>query len=66
MTKTTKADFKPCPFCGGEDIELVYCDPGCCSLVRWIECDECGCELPVESNEESAIKMWNNRGQGLK
>lgn len=57
--------LRPCPFCGGEDIEIVFCDPGCCDNARFISC-ECGAELNVDCSESKAIEKWNNRINGGK
>lgn len=55
-------DLKPCPFCGGSEIEIVYCDQYCCGAKPiWIQC-LCGCELAGMWNTDSeAIASWNQR-----
>ena len=51
-----------CPFCGGHDLEIVFCDIDCCGgKPRWIQCN-CGAELGGSWNTlEEAIAAWNHR-----
>lgn len=51
-------ELKPCPFCGGE--ASIACG-SVMSLSRWIECEVCQAEGPLEESNESAIGAWNRR-----
>jgi len=61
------SELKPCPFCGGEDIEIVHCEEGCCGAKpRLMEC-KCGCSLWVSAqNDNEAIATWNTRPNDAK
>ena len=61
---------KPCPFCGGEAIEVYHLElpPN-----RWqvkIDCHECGGQFHSGGGEnlemlyEITVKNWNNRAGG--
>ena len=52
----------PCPFCGGEEFETVYCDEDCCGAKpRWIQCP-CGAELGgIWNSDDDANRAWNTR-----
>lgn len=45
--------MKPCPFCGGDNIEI--------ESSRWAYCIDCGAEGPLCENESDAIESWNRR-----
>ena len=57
-------ELKPCPFCGREDVEMIFCEDGCCGgKPREVAC-ECGCWLESPEafvNEEQMAKAWNTR-----
>lgn len=42
-------DLKPCPFCGGKDLEEHYAD-------NWVKCKECGAESGIRGTDD-----WNDR-----
>ena len=48
--------FKPCPFCGSEDIK-VY---GLCG-VFWALCNKCKVGIPEFASKEEAQTFWNAR-----
>ena len=50
------SELKPCPHCGGTDLQIVETDMTCC-----IRCCTKGCWLegPVKERKESAIVAWN-------
>ena len=50
--------MKPCPFCGGEDIEVVTNLFGDDNYV--VTCKSCAAQIPDETMEQ-AIASWNNR-----
>ena len=53
-----KDELKPCPFCGGVDVEF---DGG--DIFYWIVCNnkECGAGGPGHNTEDGAVERWNNR-----
>lgn len=55
VTKETKIQMLPCPFCGGtplrQDIGGLWT----------IECRECGAQSSVREHYQSAIAAWNER-----
>ena len=52
----------PCPFCGGDLIRIVHCEPDCCGAKPiWVEC-ECGSSMHVTcKNDAEAAAAWNMR-----
>ena len=58
---TEKPELKPCPFCGGSNIEIRehFCGDG---YFR-IQCNnnECCAVLDDFSSKEAAIALWNRR-----
>lgn len=51
-------NLKPCPFCGGVDIQpeaLFSVD------LYWIECWECGATSGNGESDDEAITKWNTR-----
>ena len=48
----------PCPFCGGQDIE-VQVEKGCGKYQLW--CNDCFCAGPLHLFRPSSIKYWNIR-----
>lgn len=54
-----KKRLKPCPFCGGNKIDIIGTDR------YWIVCSECGCEGPapatLHENIETMVTAWNTR-----
>ncbi|WP_336800500.1 Lar family restriction alleviation protein [Kaistia sp. MMO-174] len=46
---------KPCPFCGGENIEL------CDTSVFWYRCDDCLGETDSGATADEAVAKWNRR-----
>lgn len=48
--------LKPCPFCGGNNVELVNGD-----ISFWINCVDCFTEGPLAEIEEQAKDKWNTR-----
>ena len=47
-------ELKPCPFCGATGLELFH-------AYRFMKCEKCGAEGPVENAEHNAIEIWNDR-----
>jgi len=54
--------LNPCPFCGGDELEMFMCEIECCGgQPRSVECP-CGATLSGDwKTEEDAIASWNNR-----
>lgn len=48
-------ELKPCPFCGGKEIEPE--EFGCFVFT----CADCGTEGPAGDTEAEAAKLWNTR-----
>jgi len=46
----------PCPFCGSDDIALVYEDE-----LHWCCCTLCGVEGPVRPSRMYAVQQWQKR-----
>ncbi len=55
-------ELKPCPFCGGDNIDIMPADIITRTQYWRIFCFECGCTQTPTSNKEDAIKAWNKRG----
>ena len=49
---TDETGLKPCPFCGGDELEIL--DSPC------VFCGICGADGPIGETEDDAIKCWNN------
>ena len=57
------AELKPCPFCGGYDVFVIYNiekDPPNLKFFRVI-CETCCAEGPFDLIENKAIDAWNKR-----
>ena len=58
-------ELKPCPFCGGTNIEYLHQRPHSLSNqhAHWHVCqaDGCGAETDASETHEGAVKMWNRR-----
>lgn len=52
--------LKPCPFCGGMDVNLRQ---HLATNMSWVSCGECGLEAPSETGwtDDHAIEYWNTR-----
>lgn len=49
--------LKPCPFCGGEALAMMYRNRGAYTVC----CAVCNSRTAEFANEEAAIKAWNKR-----
>lgn len=48
--------LKPCPFCGGKDVETRT------SSMSWlVDCYTCDARGPLCGSEDRAIEEWNDR-----
>ena len=56
--------LKPCPFCGGNDAELVAGDYH--GLSHGALCLRCGASVNSDESERKAIRNWNMRKQPTK
>ena len=53
-------ELKPCPFCGGKDIEIIKFDVG--SVVAYIaNCQKCFAQTGFCQTPETAKEAWNTR-----
>lgn len=48
-------DAQDCPFCGGDDLELVKVGP-----MRHVVCHDCMTSGPLAASCEDAISRWNS------
>lgn len=53
-------DLKPCPFCGGADLELEEIDEG----YYVVACETCDAFGPMGEGEQGAMENWNYRAGG--
>lgn len=51
-------ELKPCPFCGGEEIEIIKGHDG---TTCWVSCGECGAQVDSAAEYNEIIKEWNTR-----
>lgn len=49
---------KPCPFCGGENIDTKYVWG-----MPYIICAKCHVQIPCYNNYKEALKAWNTRAE---
>ena len=56
--RMTMENMKPCPFCGGEDIEVVTDMFGDDNYI--VTCKSCAAQVSDETMKQ-AIESWNNR-----
>jgi len=56
------SELKPCPFCGGTDVNLHHSAK---TFMSWVSCKSCGLDAPSETGvtDEEAITYWNTRSQ---
>lgn len=52
--------LKPCPFCGGDDIEFDHNN-----YLTWYIICECGVEINGCRSREHAFERWNTRSPGF-
>ena len=63
VAEPRKLDLRPCPFCGGTDLEPIRDSSG--RFIMWIQCNGCETDGPqvagfaVDSKME---ELWNTRG----
>ena len=50
--------FKPCPFCGCNEIEV------CRTIPYWCACTGCYAEAPSARTIKQAVAIWNKRVLG--
>lgn len=51
-------ELKPCPFCGGTNIEInIIVD----TPQAYLKCRRCGIEQSIYPTKEDAIEAWNTR-----
>ncbi|WP_157668737.1 Lar family restriction alleviation protein [Lachnoclostridium phytofermentans] len=54
-------EFKPCPFCGCEKIEIKVVGTKGSDSRYAAMCDDCGARGGRKANKDSAIASWNER-----
>ena len=52
-------ELKPCPFCGGKNIDLS--EAGLKTDVWFVQCWDCYATFPHFDSETEAIEAWNRR-----
>jgi Lar family restriction alleviation protein len=61
--------LKPCPFCGGKNIEIIDVEEGPQAGCRLVECYECfattGGKLAGSTQDSDLIHAWNTRSSDL-
>lgn len=50
-------ELKPCPFCGGTELEVMEIDEGFSAVA----CDTCDAIGPMGQGDEEAKREWNQR-----
>ena len=55
----------PCPFCGGEDLEIEHAPTYMKTHpdVSWVLCPDCGARGSEEWTKDIAIAAWNTRAE---
>ena len=56
------SEMKPCPFCGGKDLETVSLSVLLDNNWWTVDCNDCAISGPMGRGEEKAIENWNKRG----
>lgn len=55
-------ELKPCPFCGGDEFDVMDGTLGAnFPVVYYVHCEECLASSSDEPTKEQAIKAWNTR-----
>ena len=49
-------ELKPCPFCGGDDLEVTDMDGD-----HYVLCHGCALEAPFHDSRAEAVAAWNRR-----
>lgn len=53
--------LKPCPFCGGTDINCDHIEPSWTDDYWEIGCPDCGTWNSCNKSKDEAIAAWNRR-----
>lgn len=57
----SKEKLKPCPFCGGSDIDIRTDDGG----LSWYSfCNDCGVMCGYSTTKDDVVNAWNRRTEG--
>lgn len=54
--------LKPCPFCGGTDVEINHITPGWTDDYWRVGCPDCGAWIECQTEDE-ARDGWNRRAK---
>jgi len=57
----TKIKLKPCPFCGGVNIQHMFTPDAKIEAAHWFFCKGCGASGPTMKGIEAALIGWNDR-----
>lgn len=60
------SELKPCPFCGGEEINIRAVSFANGSVQMWIECASCPAHTERTNDFDIAIEAWNTRSDDYK
>jgi Lar family restriction alleviation protein len=61
MKKIDGYELKPCPFCGGEELEIEIDDVYNEINPVYVVCRGCQADGPWDLGESGAIERWNER-----
>jgi Lar family restriction alleviation protein len=56
--------MKPCPFCGGDKIDILAMSDQPGDLIAY-GCQDCGALGPADLTEEGAQEKWETRSQSM-
>lgn len=57
------SELKPCPLCGGEEINIRAVSFANGSVQMWIECASCPAHTERTNDLDTAIEAWNTRAE---
>jgi Lar family restriction alleviation protein len=54
-------ELKPCPFCGGDKVDIHVSGMSGVALYYSVCCNECGSSGGLAEAKDEAIGLWNRR-----